>query len=243
MASISKSGSNVDSASLPSVGAGSENEGDKTCNSDDISIKTDANMPRLTQAERTEISDKRMFDATIALIVERGTSATSLKDVGMLAGYSRGLASHRFGSKDKLFDFVLRRLGELWLAQLKQSTGSKVGLAAVEKALDQHYQFCVDAPDYVRTFYTLWFESISDDSDLSRTIKGIHQRRFQDVVNWILKDPSIAIETKREANLIAAQFSATVVGIVYYWLANPEKINEVKRLHEGLKRTVTHMLM
>jgi len=197
---------------------------------------------RLTQAERTEISDERMFEATITLIVERGTLATSLKDVGMLAGYSRGLAGHRFGSKDKLFDFVLRRLGEFWLAQLKRATGTKVGLAAIEKALDQHYQFCVEAPDYVRTFYTLWFESVSDDSDLSRTIKGIHQRRFQDVVNWILKDSSIAVETKREADLIAAQFSATVVGIVYYWLANPEKINETKSLHEGLKSNIRHMI-
>lgn len=198
--------------------------------------------PKLTQAERTEISDSRMFEATVSLIVERGTSGTSLKDVGVSAGYSRGLASHRFGSKDKLFDFVLRRLGEVWLAQLKRSTGSKVGLMAVERALDQHYQFCVDAPDYVHTFYTLWFESVRDGSELSRTIKSIHQRRFQDVVNWILKDPLISVETKREADLIAAQFSATVVGIVYYWLANPEKMNETKRLHEGLKRTMIHVL-
>jgi len=198
--------------------------------------------PRLTQAERTEISDQRMFDATVQLVVERGTSATSLKDVGVLAGYSRGLASHRFGSKDKLFDFVLRRLGEMWLAQLKSTTGSSVGYAALEQALDQHYRFCEEAPDYVRTFYTLWFESISDDSDLRRTIIGIHQRRFQDVVNWILKDPSIPVEIKREADSIAAQFSATVVGIVYYWLSSPGKLNETKRLHQGLKRTMKRLL-
>lgn len=198
--------------------------------------------PRMTQAERTDLSDQRMFDATVQLIIERGPTATSLKDVGVLAGYSRGLAGHRFGSKDNLYNFVLRRLGVIWLGQLKDATGKKVGLVALDQALDQHYQFCVDAPDYVRTFYTLWFESVNADSDLSKTIKGIHQRRFQDVVNWILKDPSIADSIKREADSIAAQFSATVVGIVYYWLSNPEKMNETKRLHEGLKRTMTKLL-
>ena len=62
---------------------------------------------RLTQAERTEISDSRMLDAAVSLIVEQGPAGTSLKEVGMLAGYSRGLAGQRFGSKDALFAFVL----------------------------------------------------------------------------------------------------------------------------------------
>lgn len=198
--------------------------------------------PRLTQAERTEISDQRMLDATVKLIVERGPAATSLSDVGVMAGYSRGLASHRFGSKDRLFNFVVRRLGELWLAKLKAATGNRVGIAAVEHALDKHYEFCVDAPDYVRTLYTLWFESVNTNSELSETIKGIHHRRFQDVVNWISNDPTISESVKREADVIAAQFSASVIGVVYYWLANPEKINETKRLHEGLKRTMMRLL-
>ena len=212
---------------------------------DDVTVPANASgakEPRMTQTERTDLSDQMMFDAAVQLIMQRGPAATSLKDVGVLAGYSRGLAGHRFGSKDNLFNFVLRRLGVMWLGQLKEATGKRVGLAAVEQALDQHYLFCVEAPDYVRTFYTLWFESVNADSELSKTIKGIHQRRFQDVVNWILKDPSIADVVKRESDSIAAQFSATVVGIVYYWLANPEKMNETKRLHEGLKRTMPKLL-
>ncbi|HCC44919.1 MAG TPA: TetR family transcriptional regulator, partial [Gammaproteobacteria bacterium] len=47
---------------------------------------------RLTQAERTEISDNRMLEAAVSLIVDYGPSATSLKEIGLRAGYSRGLA-------------------------------------------------------------------------------------------------------------------------------------------------------
>ncbi len=195
-----------------------------------------------TQAERTELSDQKMFDATVRLIVQHGAQNTRLTDVGIEAGYSRGLASHRFGNKDRLFDFVVLRLGDIWLQQLKSATQNKSGLVAIESAIEQHYQFCVDAPDYVHTFYTLWFESINTDSELSKTIQSIHQRRFQDVVNWILNDSDIGAATKREADSIAAQFSATVIGIVYYWLSNPTKLSETKRLHDGLAFTMRRLI-
>jgi len=198
-------------------------------------------MP-LTQAERTEISDQRMLDATVKLIIERGPAGTSLKDVGVLAGYSRGLASQRFGSKDKLFEFVVRRLGRLWLAQLKTVTEGKTGFEAVERAIDEHYRFCLDAPDFVRTLYTLWFEAVTSESQLSITMKEIHHRRFQDVVNWVIDAPDIDESVKKQADSIAAQFSATVVGLVYYWLSNPEKITEIKGLHDGLKQTMKLLL-
>jgi len=199
-------------------------------------------VERLTQAERTELSDQRMLEAAVRLIVDKGPSGTSLKDVGMIAGYSRGLASHRFGSKDRLFGFVLRQVGELWLDHLKQATEDKAGLAALQQALDEHYQFCADAPDYVRTFYTLWFESVNAGSELGAIIRHIHSRRHQDVKAWILADPEIHPEVKTRADVIAAQFCASVIGIVYYWLANPDDLAETQSLHENLKLTMARLL-
>lgn len=197
---------------------------------------------RLTQAERTEMSDQKMFDTAVDLINQHGPAATSLSDVGMLAGYSRGLASNRFGCKDNLFNFVVLRVGDIWLEQLKNATANQAGFAAIEKAVDQHYQFCVEAPAHLRAFYTLWFESVNAKSELSDTIQKIHQRRFQDVANWVLNDLQTSEAHKRDADIIAAQFSATIIGIVYYWLANPEKIKETKRLHDGLKKTMMRLL-
>jgi AcrR family transcriptional regulator len=197
---------------------------------------------RLTQAERTEISDRKMFDATVQLIVKHGPAATSLKDVGVHAGYSRGLASHRFGSKENLFTFTLKRLGEMWLRQLTKATSGHVGIVAVEKALGQHYQFCVEAPDYVRTFYKLWFESVNASQDLSGAIKAIHQRRHDDVVKWIVDDQSLSESVKQNADSIAGQFGASVIGIVYYWLANPEDLERVKQLHDDLTLTMTQLI-
>src|SRR5690606_16138474 len=109
-----------------------------------IRISPRAGNARLTQAERTAISDARMLDAAVRLIVERGTEKTTLKDVGELAGYSRGLAGYRFGSKEGLFSFVVHAISEEWLQELKQATAGKVGIDAIHAATDAHYHFCLE---------------------------------------------------------------------------------------------------
>jgi len=55
--------------------------------------------PRRTQATRRKESDRRMLRAAARLFAERGVSGTSLADVGVAAGYSRGLPVERFGTK------------------------------------------------------------------------------------------------------------------------------------------------
>ena len=197
---------------------------------------------RLTQAERTEISDNRMLEAAVELIVDRGPAATSLKEVGLKAGYSRGLAGQRFGSKDNLFAFVLRQVGDSWLAHLTQTTDQQTGLPAIHDALDEHYKFCVEAPNQVRAFYTLWFESVNAGSELAEIIGNIHNRRHQDVMTWITTDSKIAKRGKQNADAIAGQFCASVIGIVYYWLANPSDLDETRKLHDNLKKTMTLIL-
>ena len=73
-----------------------------------------------TQAERTALSDQRMFEVAIELVNERGTAKTTLKDIGEGAGYSRGLASYRFGSKDGLWMELFARFDDIWKAHLSQ---------------------------------------------------------------------------------------------------------------------------
>lgn len=200
------------------------------------------NNGKLTQAQRTKVSDNRMLKAAVELIVEVGPAATSLKEVGLKAGYSRGLAGQRFGSKDNLFAFVLRQVGDAWLGHLKKVAMGVTGIDAIHHALDEHYQFCVEAPDQVRAFYTLWFESVNAGSELKQNIKNIHDRRHQDLVDWVIADPDVPESVKRNADAIAAQFCASVIGIVYYWLANPDAIDETRKMHENLKESMTLFL-
>ena len=89
----------------------------------------------LTQAERTAISDRAMLDAAIDLILEHGTDKTTLAAIGDRAGYSRGLATYRFGSKAGLFDEVCKSISRGWLDYLKKGVGDKIGIDAAPEAL------------------------------------------------------------------------------------------------------------
>ena len=198
---------------------------------------------RLTQVERKEISDAKMLEAAIDLIVERGTGQATLKDVGEKAGYSRGLAGYRFGNKEGLFDFVLRSVGDEWLAELTLVTKNKTGYDAIAAALDAHIQFCEDAPKHVEAFYRLWFEALTPESKLKPVILGIHKRRRADVIRWIeqgVGEGSVAGTI--DVELVADHFTASVSGIVYHWMSDPDNLDEMRSLHSGLKQVVGAML-
>jgi AcrR family transcriptional regulator len=197
----------------------------------------------LTQLERSALSDARMADAAVTLICERGTAATTLKDVGVLAGYSRGLAGYRFGTKPGLWAFLFRTIGEEWLTELALAARGTTGLATIHAALDAHCHFLLDSSERIRAFYILWFESVAPDAELRDVIAGVHQRRQRDVERWIasgIDDGTIRADA--DVRGIAEQFSVAVVGIVYQWLVSPLAHAEVRRLHAGLKTQMTQSL-
>ena len=197
-------------------------------------------LPRRKQAERSALSDQRMLDAAVRLIVEKGSAGTTLKEVGEMAGYSRGLASARFGNKGALSAFIVRAVGEEWLGALGAAVKDTVGLAAICAALDAHFKFVSEGTDRIRAFYSLWFDSIGPDAGLKQVIANVHERRQRDVEAWIRGG---ILQGEIPANVpvasIAQQFCAAVIGIVYQWLVRPEATDAIRQLHEGLKQQMT----
>ena len=184
-----------------------------------------------------------MADAAVQLICERGAAGTTLKDVGVLAGYSRGLASYRFGSKAELWAFLVRMIGEEWLAELRSAVSGTCGLDTIRAAVDAHCRFLLDSSDRIRAFYILWFESVGPDPYLRAVIAGAHRRRQRDVEAWIMSGLDAGtIRGDVDARGIAEQFNAAIIGIVYTWLTSPLAHADVRRLHEGLKDQMTRAL-
>lgn len=68
---------------------------------------------RRTQAARRDESDRSLIDAAIAVVARDGVSAATFDAIGRRAGYSRGLAAQRFGSKRGLIEAVIRHLHDL----------------------------------------------------------------------------------------------------------------------------------
>lgn len=68
-----------------------------------------------------------MFNAAMQLISEQGATRTTLKDICERAGYSRGLATYRFGSKDNFLQELLTHFNHAWVDQLRSHLEGKRG--------------------------------------------------------------------------------------------------------------------
>lgn len=66
------------------------------------STKSMAARPRKSQAARSSESEFRLLSAAAQILVEEGYAALTFDRVGEVSGFSRGLASQKFGSKDGL---------------------------------------------------------------------------------------------------------------------------------------------
>lgn len=181
-----------------------------------------ARTPRLTQEERTELSDRRMIECAVQLIVARGISGTKLTDVGLHAGYSRGLAAMRFGTKAGLLSRVARHVTSNWLAHLRAAVGQKTGLAAVLAAVDAQERAIVETPAEMRALYAIFFQSADPSAeyrvDVARTLAA--QRR--DLANWFreARDAGEILPGLNPAR-VAKQVLSSMIGVVYQWVMEP----------------------
>lgn len=178
---------------------------------------------RRTQAERSALSDSRMAGAAVELLASVGIAGTTLAAIGSSAGYSRGLTTQRFGSKSGLLRHVLKRASQEWLRRVEVAVGSKVGLAALNAALDSQVGFIREAPNDVRAMYLLSFQSIDPGAEYRPNVAEVHRRQRDTVTRWIEAgrargSVSATIDSRR----VAEYYCAAVAGIVFHWLVNPE---------------------
>jgi AcrR family transcriptional regulator len=163
------------------------------------------------------------MEAAIELIVKIGINGTTLQAVGERAGYSRGLATHRFGSKAGLFGKVLQEASVDWLKRVQTAVGDRVGVPALVAATDAAEKFIRDRPAEVRAMYLLWFLSIDPSADYKSNIAIVHKAQRRDVAQWVKAGQAAGIvDPDVDPVRVAEQYAASMAGLIYQWLANSE---------------------
>jgi AcrR family transcriptional regulator len=128
---------------------------------------------RRSQVERREKSDKRMIGAAIQLIARQGVGNTTLAEVGLAAGYSRGLPVDRYGSKVGLIAAVLQSM-EIWFDRLlSNSLQNKRGLEAVTTRIATHLNGARKSPEGLTALFSIYIESLFSLPELKPDIKRI----------------------------------------------------------------------
>ncbi|GIX29774.1 MAG: TetR family transcriptional regulator [Porticoccaceae bacterium] len=197
---------------------------------------------RMTQEERSALSDRRMFEAAMALICEKGAHRTTLKEICERAGYSRGLANYRFGSKDAFFDQLIGHFNQAWKEHLQAHVGQRRGAEAIRAAIDAFESFLLEHGDYMRSRYIIMYESIATDNVISRKLRLAHRIYHNDLAEWVRQGIEAGdIAPDLDPDEFAAWYNAFIFGTVFQWLVAPEQV-DVRRLCGFFRRQVERAL-
>lgn len=184
------------------------------------------------QQERNERSTNALLDAAAALIVEGGFSSLTLAAIGERAGYSRGLVTARFGSKDGLVDELIKRIVDRWSHRnVLPRTKGKSGREAMLVMLDAIRAQAERDPRALRVLYALMFEALGPDEALRARFAKFHEGMRADFAGFVQRgkrDGSIArnVDHAAEATLVIAGLR----GIGYQWLLDPDHFDPVPAL-------------
>ncbi|MEM8492149.1 MAG: TetR family transcriptional regulator [Pseudomonadota bacterium] len=197
---------------------------------------------RRSQQERIEQSDRLMLDAAEALVLELGTHATTLREVGERAGYSRGLAHARFGSKEQLFMRLVERCLDNWFQELRKASKGKRGLSALVSRLDAVVEYALNYPEDARVLYILWFESVGVSSPMKERLGSFHRAARKDVCD-LLRESIEENELPQELDIdaIALLITSTSFGVAYQWLVDAQSI-EVETAVASVRQQILALL-
>ena len=169
------------------------------------------------------MAESRMVDAAIDLLNSAGIQGTTLVAIGEIAGYSRGLATHHFGSKAGLFRSVLKRVSAAWTAELVRNLEGKTGLQAMTTAIESHLAHALRHPEYIRAQNILWGAALDPSSEFKPNVAEFMQIQRESVAEWVKGGQTLGEISKHiNAERIAEQFYGGLIGINSQWLVSPD---------------------
>jgi len=199
---------------------------------------------RRTQAERTATAERRMIRAAGKLIAQQGYTKTSLAQVGKQAGYTGGLVSHHFGSKEGLLrELVGRITGRFYADQLRPVLEGRTGLDALCELADAYLGELVLREQRMRTLYVLMGESLGPVSEIHPVFAELN-RGFRQNARALIEAGVASGEIRPDVDpdAEAALVVGTLRGVAMQWMADPGCLDLAsvgKGLRAALRRNLT----
>lgn len=169
----------------------------------------------------------------MALVAERGTQSTTLREVGEMAGYSRGLASNRFGSKDILFAELMDIFNQRWKTELRTFVGEKTGMDAFAAAIESGIHYLTENSEYVRAMFVLYYETVGSSTVMRERLAEQHSGYRRSIERYVRQAVEAGtIKKTAVPGRVALQYTSFFFGLVYQWLANPAEVDFESALHD-----------
>lgn len=179
---------------------------------------------RISWAERSERADRAILRAATTLISRQGYSKTTLAQIGAEAGYSAGLVSHRFGSKEGLLrELVGRIASRFYEDQILPAVRGRTGVDAICAFAAAYLGELLVREERIRALYVLMGETLGPVAEV-REIFAELDKGFRDRVRHWLEEGLVRGEVRAgiapdvEAAIVVGQLRGTTL----QWLIAPD---------------------
>lgn len=177
---------------------------------------------RQSQSERRERSDRAMLKAAVGLIAEKGLASISLAEVGITAGYSRGLVVERYGSKAGMVLALLDSMEQWFENRLQSALEGRIGMQRLYARIATHLHGVRVSAARVGALYAIHAEVL-------RGMPEVAERVMQQESHWrdgFRSDLNSAIENGEAVAGIDTQRCARLLfaaqrGLLHDFIASP----------------------
>jgi AcrR family transcriptional regulator len=198
---------------------------------------------RRTQAERSADSRRRLIEAAITLLAERGYAGTTLLEIGRVSGLSRGLVTHHFGAKEACMEAVVVEIRERISAVIMAATEGLRGLDAIDTMIDVYFTRMRREDAGTRAMYTVLTEAVTAAPGL-RAVTARNNEVFRRAITKRIMEAAADGESIGAAapEVIAVLIEGMMRGIAAQWLIAPEDVDldvVVAELKRVVRRSLT----
>jgi AcrR family transcriptional regulator len=124
----------------------------------------ESSLPR-TQEQRRIEAEHRLVQAAAELVGEIGPGRVTLANVGERAGYSRGLATHHFGSKGALMQRLVDAVTSQFRDAMVEESQSDSPIDQLRQLVDFYFHLLSDLQPVNRARLVLWADAVAGPSE------------------------------------------------------------------------------
>lgn len=173
---------------------------------------------------RSELSTSRLLDAAMTVIGEVGYERATLAAIGERAGYSPGLVTRRFGSKEGLLWTIIERTVVDWNATvLGPAVGNTGGREALHTSVDGIRASAVHDEKRMRALYLLMFEALLPIPLLRERMAELHRTMRESVGKAITRGVDEgSVDSATDVVRASRLFVGSLRGAAYQALLDPD---------------------
>lgn len=164
-------------------------------------------IPRTQEVRRAE-AEQRLITAAAEMVGEVGPANVTLANVGQRAGYSRGLATHHFGSKGALMQRLVEAVTHQFRDAMVAEGESDEPLTELRALIGIYFDVIADMRPVNRARLVLWADAVANPDEDTRALMVAADREFREGIE---KRIEVAVTTGQVPDSVHPHGLATVI--------------------------------